>query len=49
MYDIQSDVPLMKICEYCFAVLKEDGTCPTEGCIHDEMEELLKDDKDTVD
>ena len=48
MCDIQSDVPVMKICEYCFAVLNDDGTCLTEGCIHDEMEELLKDDEGTV-
>lgn len=39
-YEIKSDVPVMHFCEYCWATLNEDSTCPTEGCIHDELMEL---------
>lgn len=35
-----SKVPVMEFCEYCWATLNEDSTCPTEGCIHDELMEL---------
>lgn len=37
MDDIKSNVPVMHFCEYCWGTLNEDGTCPTEGCIHDEL------------
>ena len=35
--EVKSDIPVMKFCEWCYATLNEDGTCPTEGCIHDEL------------
>ena len=34
MEEVKSNVPVMNFCEFCRATLKEDGTCPTEGCIH---------------
>ncbi len=37
MEEVKSDVPVMHFCEWCWATLKEDGTCPTEGCIHNEL------------
>ena len=40
MADIKSDVPVMHFCEYCWATLNADGTCPTEGCIHNELMDL---------
>ena len=39
-FEIKSDVPEMKFCELCYATLTEDGTCPTEGCIHNDLMEL---------
>lgn len=39
MEEVKSDVPVMHFCEYCWEVLNEDGTCPTEGCIHNELME----------
>ena len=42
-YEIKSDVPVMHFCEYCWATLNEDGTCPTDGCIHNELMELDND------
>ena len=38
--EVKSDIPVMKFCEWCYATLNEDGTCPTEGCIHNELMEL---------
>lgn len=35
--EVKSDIPVMKFCEWCYATLNEDGTCPTEECIHDEL------------
>lgn len=32
-----SKVPVMEFCEYCWEVLNEDGTCPTEGCVHNAL------------
>lgn len=32
-----SKVPVMEFCEYCWEVLNEDGTCPTEGCVHNDL------------
>lgn len=43
--EVKSDIPVMKFCEWCYATLKEDGTCPTESCIHDEIMELDDDGK----
>ena len=40
MEEITSNVPVMHFCEYCWATLKEDGTCPTEGCIHNDLMDL---------
>lgn len=39
-FEIKSDVPVMKFCEFCYATLNENGTCPTEGCIHNDLMEL---------
>lgn len=39
-FEIKSDVPVMKFCEFCYATLNEDGTCPTEGCVHNDLMEL---------
>ena len=42
-----SKVPVMEFCEYCWEVLNDDGTCPTEeGCIHND---LLNSDKGDTD
>ena len=40
MADIKSDVPEMNFCEYCWATLNNDGTCPTESCIHNDLMDL---------
>ena len=40
MSDIKSEVPVMHFCEFCWEVLNDDGTCPTEDCIHNELIEL---------
>ena len=37
MEEVKSDVPVMHFCEYCWEVLNDDGTCTTEGCIHNEL------------
>ena len=39
--EVKSDIPVMKFCEWCYATLNEDGTCPTEGCIHNELMDEL--------
>lgn len=39
-FEIKSDIPVMHFCEWCYATLNEDGTCPTEGCIHNELKTL---------
>ena len=41
-YEIKSDVPVMHFGEYCWATLNEDGTCPTEGCVHNDLMALDK-------
>lgn len=39
-----SKVPVMEFCEYCWEVLNGDGTCSTEGCVHNDlMDEEHKD------
>ena len=38
--EIKSDIPVMHFCEYCWATLNNDGTCPTEGCIHNDLMDL---------
>lgn len=35
--EVKSDIPVMKFCEWCYVTLNEDGTCPTEGCIHNDL------------
>lgn len=40
MPDIKSEVPVMHFCEYCWATLNTDGTCPNEECIHNDLMEL---------
>lgn len=48
MADIKSDVPVMHFCEYCWATLNNDGTCPTEWCIHNDLMDLeVGEDNDT--
>ena len=37
MEEITSNVPELHFCEWCWETLNEDGTCPTEGCIHNEL------------
>ena len=39
-FKIKSGVPVMKFCEFCYATLNENGTCPTEGCIYNDLMEL---------
>lgn len=39
-FEIKSDIPVMKFCEFCYEILNQDGTCPTEGCIHNDLMEL---------
>jgi hypothetical protein len=38
--EVKSDIPVMKFCEWCYSTLNEGGSCPTEGCIHNELMEL---------
>lgn len=38
--EVKSDIPVMIFCEWCYATLNENGKCPTEGCIHNELMEL---------
>ena len=40
MEEIKSEVPVMHFCEYCWATLNTEGTCPSEGCIHNDLMEL---------
>lgn len=35
-----SKVPVMEFCEYCWEVLNDNGKCPTEGCIHNDLMKL---------
>lgn len=49
MEEITSNVPVMHFCEYCWATLKEDGTCPTEGCIHNDLMDLGEENQQSVD
>ena len=42
MEEIASNVPELHFCELCWATLNEDGTCPTEGCIHNELMDLIQ-------
>lgn len=46
--EVKSDIPVMKFCEWCYATLNEDGTCHTEGCIHNELMDLEKDNTDAT-
>ena len=39
-FEIKSDIPVMKFCEFCYETLNQDGTCPTEGCIHNDLMEF---------
>ncbi len=43
-FEVQSEVPVMKFCEWCYATLNEDGTCPTENCVHNELKGIDEDD-----
>ncbi len=45
MSDIKSEVPIMRFCEFCWATLNEDGTCPTKECIHNDLLEESKEDE----
>ena len=45
-FKIKSDTPVMKFCEFCYATLNEDESCPTEGCIHNDLMELDEGNKD---
>ena len=44
----ESKIPVMEFCEYCLEVLNDDGTCPTEGCIHNDLMDLGEDDADVA-
>mgnify|MGYP000265430177 FL=1 len=35
--EVKSDIPVMHFCEWCYSTLNEDGTCPTEGCVHNDL------------
>lgn len=35
--EVKSDIPVMHFCEWCYATLNADSTCPTEGCIHNDL------------
>ena len=37
MEEITSNVPVMHFCEWCWAILNDDGTCPTDGCVHNDL------------
>lgn len=41
--EVKSDIPVMKFCEWCYSTLNDDGTCPTQDCIHNELMELESD------
>lgn len=43
----ESKVPVMEFCEYCWEVLNEDGTCPTEGCVHNDLLNEVHEDEAT--
>ena len=40
MEEITSNVSVMHFCEWCWATLNEDGTCPTDECIHNDLMDL---------
>lgn len=46
--EVKSDIPVMKFCEWCYATLNEDGTCPIQDCIHNELLDLEKDNTDVT-
>ena len=46
--EVICDIPVMHFCEWCYATLNEDGTCPTDGCIHNELMDLEKDNTDVT-
>lgn len=48
MDEIKSNVPVMHFCKWCYATLNADGSCPTEGCIHNDLMDLEKDDADVT-
>lgn len=43
----ESKVPVMEFCEYCWEVLNEDGTCPIEGCVHNDLMDEVHEDETT--
>ena len=49
MEEITSNVPVMHFCEWCWETLKEDGTCPTEGCVHNELMDCEEDNANVTD
>lgn len=46
--EVKSDIPVMKFCEWCYSTLNKDGLCPTDGCIHNDLMDLEKDDADVT-
>nr|DAX49052.1 MAG TPA: hypothetical protein [Caudoviricetes sp.] len=46
--EVKSDIPVMKFCEWCYATLNDDGTCPTQECIHNELMDLERDNTDVT-
>lgn len=44
----ESKIPVMEFCEYCWEVLNDDGTCPTGGCIHNDLMGLVGSDSDVT-
>lgn len=49
MSEIISNIPVMHFCEWCYATLNKDGTCPTEGCIHNDLMNLEEDNNADID
>lgn len=49
MSEIISNIPVMHFCEWCYATLNKDGTCSTEGCIHNDLMNLEEDNNADID
>ena len=47
MSDIKSEVPVMHFCEYCWATLNTDGTCPSAGCVHNDLMDEVRENETT--
>ena len=38
--EIKSDIPVLPICDWCYATLNDDGTCPNDNCVHNYLIDL---------